>query len=135
MQPTQIQIVRTTFAAVAPQAGVVAQMFYERLFELRPCLRLLFRDDMAAQGHRLMQVLGTAVSQLDRLPELRPVLQQLGRRHTAYGVEDEDYEVVGQALLWTLQQGLGERFTSDVRDAWAAAYTVLAGTMRAEVPA
>ena len=46
-----------------------------------------------------------------------------------YGVAAEHYASVGAALIWTLEQGLGDDFTPETRDAWIAAYTLLSGVM------
>ena len=83
---------------------------------------------MPDQGYKLMQMIGTAVMGLDRIEELVPAIQDLGRRHTGYGVKKEHYSTVGEALLWTLEATLGDSFTPDLKDAWAAVYTVLADT-------
>jgi hemoglobin-like flavoprotein len=130
MTPNQIDLVRSSFARVAPAATQVAALFYGQLFELDPQLRRLFRGDMTEQGSKLMQVLAAAVAGLDRLGELAPVLRDLGRRHASYGVTDAHYDTVAQALLWTLERGLGADFTPKVREAWTAAYSALAQTMR-----
>ena len=116
---------------VAPIADTAARLFYGRLFELEPGLRPLFgRTDMEEQRRKLMQMLDVAVAALDRLETLRPALEALGRRHVGYGVEDRHYGLVGEALLWTLEQGLGDGYTRSVREAWTAAYTTLATIMR-----
>jgi hemoglobin-like flavoprotein len=81
------------------------------------------------QGKKLMTMIGTAVNSLDRLEEIVPAVQDLGRRHVDYGVKNEDYAVVGEALIWTLGQGLGDDFTDDAKAAWIEVYTVLADTM------
>ena len=108
-----------------------ARLFYGRLFELEPALRRLFgRTDMEEQRRKLMQMLAVAVAALDRLDTLRPALEALGRRHVGYGVEDRHYGLVGAALLWTLEQGLGDEYTASVRDAWTAAYTALSTIMQ-----
>ena len=77
-----------------------------------------------------------ALSQDDRedlqpefIDQIVPAVRALGARHVGYGVRAEHYAVVGTALLWTLEQGLGAAFTPAVRDAWAAAYRALAGVM------
>ena len=114
-----------------PIADTAAALFYERLFELDPALRPLFRGDMGAQGRKLMTMIGVAVKGLGRLSEIVPTIQKLGARHVAYGVKDEHYATVDAALLWTLGQGLGERFTSEISAAWMNAYTLLSDTMRA----
>lgn len=131
MTPEHIALVQHTFADVLPMADTAAALFYERLFTLDPTLRSLFHSDMHKQGRKLMAVLQLAVAGLSRLEELVPIVQALGRRHHGYGVRDAHYATVGAALLWTLQEGLGERFTPKVQAAWTSAYTVLADTMRA----
>jgi hemoglobin-like flavoprotein len=130
MTPQQVLLVKSSFAKVAPIAPQAAELFYGRLFEIAPQLRPLFKGDMAEQGRKLMQVIGMAVGSLDRLPELVPVVQSLGVRHASYGVKDEHYGTVAEALLWTLEKGLGDAFTPDVKTAWVAVYTVLADTMK-----
>jgi len=134
MTPEHIALVQRTFADVEPIADTAAALFYERLFTLNPGLRFLFHSDMQEQGRKLMAVLQLAVAGLSRLETLLPMVQQLGVRHRSYGVKDDHYATVGTALLWTLQQGLGERFTPEVQAAWTSAYTLLADTMRAVAP-
>jgi hemoglobin-like flavoprotein len=130
MTPRENHLVQKSFTTVAPIAEIAAALFYERLFTLDPSLRRLFRDDMKTQGRHLMATLTVAVRGLDDVETLLPVVQALGRRHLTYGVTDEHYATVGQALLWTLEQGLGGAFTPDVRAAWTAVYELLAGAMR-----
>jgi hemoglobin-like flavoprotein len=77
-----------------------------------------------------MQMLTAAVKGLDRLEQLVPVVQDLGRRHAGYGVAESHYDTVGAALLWTLEMGLGKAFTAEVKDAWTAVYVLLATTMK-----
>jgi hemoglobin-like flavoprotein len=122
--------VQDSFAKVAPIAETAAALFYGRLFELDPQLRHLFRSDMRQQGRKLMQMLAVAVRGLGELEALVPAVQALGRRHAGYGVTSGHYATVAAALLWTLEQGLGSAFTSDVRDAWVEVYGVLASTMQ-----
>jgi hemoglobin-like flavoprotein len=130
MTPIHIDLIRTSWASVEPIADVAASLFYERLFERDPAVRRLFRKtDMAAQKKNLMQTLTVVVKGIDRLDDLVPAVQALGRRHAGYGVRPEHYDLVGAALLWTLGQGLGDAFTDDVRDAWAEAYGTLAAVM------
>jgi hemoglobin-like flavoprotein len=85
---------------------------------------------MAEQGRKLMQMLGLLVKSLDRLEQFLPAVRVLGSRHVAYGVRDRDYDTVGRALLWTLEQGLGGAFTPAVEAAWGEVYATLAAAMR-----
>jgi len=131
MTPEQIVLVQTSFAQVLPIADTAAVLFYDRLFELDPSLRPMFRGDMHEQGRKLMSMLKVAVNGLTRLDELVPAVQNMGRRHVGYGVRDEHYDTVASALLWTLRLGLGTAFTRPVEEAWVSAYTLLANTMKA----
>ena len=129
MTPHQIKLVQTSFAQVAPIAATAADLFYGRLFEIAPEVRAMFPDDLSGQKKKLMAMLGTAVAGLSHLDTLLPAVRALGQRHAGYGVSAEQYAPVGAALLWTLEKGLGDGFTSETRDAWATAYQVLSGTM------
>ena len=130
MTPTEVGLIKASWAAVEPIADDAAGLFYGRLFELDPALQRLFRrTDMAAQRKVLMQTLAVVVKSLDRLEQIVPAVQALGRRHAGYGVRAEHYDTVGSALLWTLEQGLGEGFSPDVRAAWTQAYGTLATVM------
>ncbi len=130
MTPEQAVLVKESWAKVTPIADKAAELFYGKLFETDPALKPLFKGDMKEQGAKLMKMINTAVNGLDRLEEIVPAVQELGKRHVGYGVKDEDYDTVGGALLWTLEQGLGEGFTPEVKDAWATVYGVLATTMK-----
>lgn len=121
---------QSTFAQVEPIADQAAELFYTRLFKLDPSVRALFTSDMSEQGRKLMKTLKIAVSSLNQIEQLVPVVEKLGRDHVAYGVKDEHYDTVGAALLWTLQQGLGDAYTAEVEDAWSAVYETLAATMK-----
>lgn len=130
MTPEQKELVQSSFEKVKPIADIAATLFYGRLFELDPKLENLFTGDLSEQGHKLMQMIGLAVKGLDRADELESLLRELGARHVGYGVEERDYETVGTALLWTLERGLGDAFTSDVRNAWMSVYEFLAREMK-----
>lgn len=130
MTPRQIDLVRSTWAQVMPIQDAAAGLFYGKLFELDPALRPLFRNDIQTQGRKLMTMLNAAVRGLDHLDALAPAVKDLGQRHARYGVTAEHYGTVALALLWTLERGLGDGFTPEVRHAWTEAYTVLATMMQ-----
>ena len=130
MTPHQIQLVQSTYSAVKPIAATAAELFYTRLFALDPALRPLFKGEMQKQGQMLMSMIGSAVQGLSNLERLVPIVRQLGARHVGYGVRTEHYAVVGSALLWTLERGLGETYTPEVNEAWASAYSLLADVMQ-----
>ena len=130
MNNAQVMLVKQSFEKVTPIADTAASLFYARLFEIDPSLMRLFKGDIKQQGKMLMHMIGSAVRGLDKPEALVPVLTGLGRRHVGYGVKDEHYDTVAQALLWTLEKGLGPDFTAEVREAWIAAYTLMARVMQ-----
>jgi len=129
MTPDQISLVQDSFAKVEPIAAQAADIFYNRLFEVAPEVRPLFPEDMTEQKQKLMTMLGVAVNGLTRLDAILPAVQELGRKHNGYGAVPGHYAVVGDALLYTLGQGLGDAFTDDTRAAWGKAYGLLADAM------
>ncbi len=129
MSPDQIALVQGSFQNVTPMAAQIADLFYRRLFELAPGVRPLFPDDLAEQKKKMMQMLGVAVTGLSRPETLLPAVVSLGERHGGYEVSPEHYAYVGEALIWALEQGLGEAFTEEVAMAWASAYGTLADVM------
>src|ERR1043166_7247241 len=106
-------------------------MFYERLFYMAPSLRQMFPTDMRDQKRKLMVMLASAVQGLDNLDMLAPQLMALGARHARYGVKDQHYKAVGDALIWTLERGLANAWTPEVERAWVRVYLLMAATMQA----
>lgn len=125
----QISLIETSFADVGPIKDQAAALFYARLFDIAPQVRPLFKSDMTEQGAKLMATLGIVVKGLRNLDAVVPVAAKLAERHVAYGVKPEHFTPVGAALLWTLGQGLGEKFTPEVEQAWTEAYGILSGVM------
>lgn len=132
MTPEQVKLVQDSFAKVAPIAPQAADLFYGRLFEVAPSVRTLFPDDLSEQKKKLMGMLATVVNGLDKLDTILPAASALAKRHVDYGAAPEHYPVVGGALLWTLEQGLGDAWTPPVAEAWTEAYGTLSGFMISE---
>jgi hemoglobin-like flavoprotein len=132
MSPEQKALVQTTWRQVVPVADTASALFYDRLFEIDPQVRNLFKNtDMESQRKKLIKTIDAVVGALNEIEQLVPHIEDLGRRHATYGVTDAHYETVGAALLWTLEKGLGDSWTSDVKAAWAVAYATIADVMRA----
>lgn len=130
MTPRQIQLVQDSWAKVLPISDQAAELFYGRLFELEPSYRRLFTTDQKEQGRKLMQMINVAVNGLPKLDTIVPAVEDLGRRHLDYDVTEEMYDTVGAALLWTLDKGLGDAFTPEVKEAWTETYNTLADVMK-----
>jgi hemoglobin-like flavoprotein len=130
MTPKQIGLIRASWDKVFPIAEQAAELFYGKLFELDPELKPLFKTVLKEQGKKLMMMIDTVVKSLDNLEAVVPAAQESGVRHAGYGVKEEDYNTVAEALLWTLEQGLGDDFTDEVKQAWTEAYVILSTTMK-----
>jgi nitric oxide dioxygenase len=132
MQASQIELVQKTFTDVVPIADQAADLFYGRLFEIAPEVKPMFKNDIGEQGRKLMATLSVVVRGLSDLPSILPAASTLAKKHVSYGVTAKHYEPVGAALLWTLEKGLGEKWTPDVAAAWTEAYVTLSGFMIGE---
>ena len=132
MTPAQVELVQDSFVKVAPIAEQAAALFYGRLFEIAPEVRSLFDGDMTEQGRKLMATLAVVVNGFASLDAILPAASALAKRHVAYGVTPGHYAPVGEALLWTLERGLGAGWTQDLAAAWAAAYATLSQFMIGE---
>lgn len=129
MTPRQKELVKGSWDQVVPIQETAAELFYGRLFDVYPEVKPYFKGDMKEQGKKLMSMLSMAVNGLDNLDTLVEPLKALGAKHRGYGVGPEDYNKVADAFLWTLDQGLGDAFTEEVKDAWVVTYTTVAGVM------
>ncbi len=129
MTPEQVSLVQGSFSKVAPIADQAAVLFYDRLFELAPQVKAMFPADMTEQRRKLMATLAVVVNGLSNLESILPAASALAQRHVAYGAKAEHYPVVGSALLWTLEKGLGEEWSADIASAWTVAYAILSGFM------
>ena len=130
MDANKIKLVQNSWSKVLPNSEMAANLFYGRLFEIDPSTKVLFKGDMKEQSKKLMNMITAAVNGLNDLDGLVPVVQDLGRRHGGYGVQDKHYGSVASALLWTLEQVLGDAFTTEVKMAWTEAYMLLAAVMK-----
>ena len=133
MSQNSIALVKNSWAIVAQlEMEVVGGLFYNRLFEIMPSVKPMFRKTpMPEQSKKLLTMLSYVIGKLDKLEEIMDEVTKLARRHTQYGVKDEHYAAVGTALLWTLEQGLGELWNAALAAAWTEIYGILAGAMMA----
>jgi nitric oxide dioxygenase len=132
MTPDQVALVQQSFIKVAPISEQAAVLFYDRLFEIAPQVRAMFPSEMKEQRKKLMTTLAVVVNGLGNIESVLPAASALAKRHVTYGARAEHYPVVGTALLWTLEKGLGDAWTPEVASAWTAAYGTLSGFMISE---
>ena len=131
MTEHDITRIERSWALVLPIADEAVATFYERLFALHPrAARMFSCTDMAVQRQRLASAIDGVVCSLRSPASLCSTLRDLGARHATYGVLDEDFTPVGQALLHSLKAGLGSHWTEETEAAWIAAWDEISGAMR-----
>lgn len=130
MTTNQIYLVKKTWKVFRSlNHALVGDTFYSKLFTENPSLRRLFPKNMEAQYRKLIDMLSIIVARLEKLDELSEEIAAMARRHVSYGVKPGHYKLVGNALLWTLEKGLGSEWTPEIKDAWTACYNTIAETM------
>lgn len=125
----QMDLLRNSFEAACRDTPQVIDLFYLRLFEIAPETRRMFHGDMRAQAEKLRSTLGATLAQIQDLAALRPMLEDLARRHVGYGVVPHHYALVGEALLWTMQRALGPAWDERTAAVWRGAYQFMSGAM------
>ena len=133
MTSEEIARVRADFAVLGPIAQDVGASLYTRLFVLDGTTRELFKHDLDAQAVHLMEALGKVVDSLDDPETFDAEVRGLATRHVGYGIKKAHFGSVGEALIATLQSGLGDEFTPQARAAWIHAYEALSEAMIAEM--
>ena len=130
MKPEQIKLVKKTWKILMGiNPTIIGDAFYSKLFTDHPAIRKLFPSDMNQQYIKLVDMLTSIIMNLDHLESVSEEIIAMSNRHTGYGVKPAHYEMVGSALLWTLQKGLGAEWSNDIENAWIACYQSLADTM------
>ena len=107
-----------------------AHLFYSKVFQKAPQVRALFNKNMTAQGRLLTHMLEGIVYSMSRPEHFDMGLKLLGESHIRYGVKQEYYPVVLEALLETIRETLGEMYTGDLMRAWEDALTLITSEMK-----
>ena len=129
MTPRQIQLVQSSWDFVLLENSEAGVIFYSRLFEIAPELRPLFSENPKIQAQKLVSIITFAVKKLDSLGEIVEDVRSLGKRHKKYNVKPEHYGIVANALLWTLEKALQDKWNAEMKESWVAVYTILSSTM------
>ena len=128
-EPDTIFLVQSSFDRISARSREFGERFYAILFEANPEVRPLFQNDLTAQTKMLVSMLTSLVKGLNRMQEMMGGVRELGKRHHDYKVTRADYDKVSRALVWTLEEFLGEDFTPEIRHAWITVYGMIAETM------
>jgi len=129
MTERQILLVKNSWSYVIVNADEAGQLFYKRLFEVAPEIKPMFKTDIKDQARKLMNMVTYIVTKLQKLDEIMAEVKSLAQRHGKYGVKPHYYQIVGSSLLWTLKEGLGDKWNTETEQAWTAVYTALADAM------
>lgn len=109
--------------------ALLADAFYSKLFLDHPELRRMFPKNMEEQYAKLIDMLSSMVLRLDDFEAYLSEVKALAKRHEGYGVKPKHYAMVGEALLWTLEKGLGDDWNEETARAWTDCYTLIAEAM------
>ena len=129
MKERSKEYIRSSFKDMAPNMKTIVKGFYERLFEIKPAFKDMFKTEMDKQTEKFIHMIGLGVRGLDNEAELVPALSFLGRNHRTYGVKDEDYPVVKEALLYSMRKNLSDKYDEEFEKCWGEFYDYLAGVM------
>ncbi len=130
MTTKQIELIKSSWALVGTiDPEIVGSLFYNHLFEIAPETKHMFRNSMPEQSRKLLAMLGYIISKLNNLNDIVYEIVKLAQRHVNYGVREEHYTVVGGALLWTLEKGLGDNWNEELKEAWTSCYMTLSSAM------
>jgi len=131
MTNDNFELVKKSWAIIAKiDFEIVGGAFYIRLFQIAPELRPLFKNtSMTEQSVKLGCMLSYVISKFEQADDIIEELKTLAQRHTKYGVKEQHYIAVGNALLWTLEQGLGEYWNEELHSAWIDFYETLSAIM------
>jgi len=130
MTGEQIKLVKQSwkvFRNIEP--ALIGDLFYSKLFADNPQLRKMFPKNITVQYNKLIDMITMIVIRLDQMELITDEMKAMSLRHAGYGVKPAHYVLVGGALLWTLEKGLGKEWTPEVKTAWTACYELLSSTM------
>lgn len=112
------------YQLAADKLDSIVEDFYTQLFSQHPEVRPLFaHSDLVVQGKKLQAAIQLLVDHLHQPEKLEQTLQDLGRRHQAYGALPEHYSLVVELLLASFKQQLGRRWTKAISAAWQTLLT------------
>ena len=130
MTSHQIVLIKGSWQAAATLGDAVGELFYGRLFEIAPEVKPMFSQiTIKEQSKKLLSMLSYVIHKLDSLQDILDEVAKLAQRHAHYGVRPEHYIVVGEALLWTLEKDLAEKWNDELKEAWTLCYMTLSGAM------
>lgn len=126
---TQIETVKATIPLLASAGTAITEHFYARMFEHNPELKNIFNMTHQKTGRQpaaLFNAIAAYAANIDQLEVLKGAVTRIAHKHTSFNIQPEQYAIVGHHLIETLRELAPDAFTSDVEEAWTAAYNQLA---------
>ena len=132
MNKANFELVKKSWATISTiDYEIVCGTFYIRLFQIAPELQHMFSNtSLTVQSVKLGCMLSYVIAKYESMDDVLQEVKALAKRHKKYGVRDEHYKAMGEALLWTLEQGLGEYWSAGLGTAWKEFYETLAAQMK-----
>ena len=129
MTPEQVDLIQKSFDALWPVRRRLAELFYNRFFELAPDARALFPQDISRQHIKFMDMIAAIVGALDKRQIFQSIISYSGRQHAQFGVKRAHFVAFGEALIWGLEQQFGAAFTPELKQAWITLYEAVQNDM------
>jgi nitric oxide dioxygenase len=123
-----IATVKSTIPLLVETGPKLTAHFYDRMFTHNPELKEIFNMSNQRNGDQreaLFNAIAAYASNIENLPALLPAVEKIAQKHTSFQIKPEQYNIVGEHLLATLDEMFSPG--QDVLDAWGRAYGVLAG--------
>jgi nitric oxide dioxygenase len=126
-----VQLLRETFDALRPQGDAIVASFYSILFTRHPEIGKMFaKTNMEEQRKKFFATLDELIHHLEEPDKTMADLLVLGNHHLDYGVKNEQYPLVCDALVEAMKQHAGALWTAEVEKAWRDAYATVADFMK-----
>lgn len=132
MNDNQKALIKATIPVLQSSGAILTEHFYKRMFTYNPELKSVFNMGNQSNGKQKQALAGAVLAyaeHIDNPAVLINVLKGIGSKHVSLNIQAEDYVIVGNHLIASIQEVLGESATVELLEAWTAAYNELAEIM------
>ncbi len=129
LNETDIASIEMTWELINEDRLRITELFYNKLFDLAPDTKKLFKTGILDQGSKLTDFLNFVVMYIREIDGLTLHLKFLGMKHKGYRVKKKHYPVYREALLWSFRTGLGKNWSEDAENAWEKVHEIMSSTM------
>ncbi|MCK6263986.1 NO-inducible flavohemoprotein [Vibrio sp. ZSDE26] len=124
-----INIVKSTIPLLEQAGPALTEHFYARMFRINPEVKDIFNmtnQHTGRQGVALFEAIAAYAKNIENLAALTSAVERIAQKHTSFNIQPEHYQIVGTHLIETLRELAADAFTTEVEEAWTAAYLFLA---------